>query len=106
MAELKITGENFDSEVKNSSVPVLLDFWAEWCGPCQMLGPVVAEIAQEYEGKLKVGKVNVDEQQQLAAAFRVESIPLVVIMKDGKVADHSIGYRPKEEIKAMVDRNL
>ena len=80
MKELVITKENFDEEVRNyRGMPILLDFWAGWCGPCMMLSPVIAEIAEEYDGKIKVGKVNVDEQPELAAAFRVESIPLLVV---------------------------
>ncbi len=102
MAEITINKSNFESEVIKSEVPVLLDFWAVWCPPCRMLAPVVEEIAQEYEGKVKVGKVNVDEEPELAAMFRVENIPTVVVMKDGKVADTSVGYQPKERITAML----
>lgn len=102
MAEIIITKDNFENEVLNSDKPVLIDFWASWCGPCMMLSPVIAEIAKEYEGKVKVGKVNVDEQAELAAAFRVASIPTVVVMKDGKVTNMSVGYRPKEQIAAMI----
>ncbi len=106
MPEIKITAENFESEVKNFDKPVLLDLWAEWCGPCRMLSPVISDIADEYAGKIKVGKINVDEQPQLAAMFGVESIPLVLIVKDGKTVDSSLGYRPKEQIKEFVERNL
>ena len=102
MAELTITKENFEAEVLHSELPVLLDFWATWCGPCKMLAPVVAEIAEEYAGKVKVGKVNVDEQPELATAFKVNSIPTVVVIRDGKIADVSVGYRPKEQITAML----
>ena len=102
MAEITINKSNFESEVIKSEVPVLLDFWAVWCPPCRMLAPVVEEIAQEYEGKVKVGKVNVDEEPELAAMFRVENIPTGVVMKDGKVADTSVGYQPKERITAML----
>ncbi|MBQ6552065.1 MAG: thioredoxin [Clostridia bacterium] len=98
MAELKITSENFDSEVTNSEIPVIIDFWASWCGPCRMLAPVIAEIAEEYAGTVKVGKVNVDEEPELAAAFRVMSIPMVVLIKDGKVASTSVGYKTKDEL--------
>lgn len=102
MAELTITKENFESEVINSELPVLLDFWATWCGPCKMLTPIIAQIAEKYEGKAKVGKVNVDEEPELAAAFGVSSIPTVVVMKEGKVANVSVGYRPVEEIEALL----
>jgi len=102
MAEMKITKENFENEVMKSDKPVLLDFWASWCGPCQMLSPIVEEIAKEYSGKLKVGKVNVDDEPELAGRFRVASIPTVVIMKNGKIVNQSIGYRPKEELLKML----
>ncbi len=106
MAELNITKNNFEAEVVKSDVPVLLDFWAAWCGPCRMLSPIVEEIAAEYEGRAKIGKVNVDEEQELAAAFQVASIPTVVVMKNGKVADTSIGYKSKAEIAAMLERAM
>ena len=102
MAELIITKDNFESEVLKSDKPVLLDFWATWCGPCQMLAPVIAEIANEYDGKVKVGKVNVDEQPELAAAFAIVSIPTLVVMQDGGVTGTSVGYVPKEKITAML----
>ena len=105
MNEIEITKENFDDEVRNyRGMPVLLDFWASWCGPCMMLSPIIEEIADEYDGKIKVGKVNVDEQPELAAAFKVESIPLVVVVKDGAITAGAMGYRPKEEILALLDR--
>lgn len=102
MAELTITAENFDEEVMKSDKPVLLDFWAAWCGPCRMLAPVIEEIARDYEGKVKVGKVNVDEQPSLASTFRVSSIPMVVLVKNGKVVSTSVGNRPKSQIEAML----
>ena len=102
MAELKITRENFEQEVLKSDKPVLIDFWASWCGPCRMLSPTISEIAEEYKGKVKVGKVNVDEESELAAMFRVSSIPLLVVMKDGKVVNSSVGVRPKEQIVGML----
>ncbi len=106
MAELVITKNNFENEVLKSEIPVLLDFWASWCGPCRMLAPVVEEIAEEYDGKAKVGKVNVDDEQELASAFGIASIPTVVVIKDGKIADSSVGYVPKEKLEEMLKAAL
>lgn len=102
MTEITITQDNFEAEVLKSDKPVLLDFWATWCGPCRMLSPIIAEIANDYDGKVKVCKVNVDDEPELANAFNVSSIPMVVVMKDGKVTNVSVGYRPKEEIIALL----
>lgn len=102
MAEINVTESNFDTEVLNANTPVLLDFWATWCGPCRMLAPVIEEIAKEYDGKIKVGKVNVDEEPRLANSFGIESIPTVLLFKNGKVENMSVGYRPKEEIVKML----
>ena len=100
MAEIRITKENFQQEVMESKLPVVIDFWASWCGPCRMLGPVVSQLAEAYEGKLKVGKVNVDEEGELAAQFNIMSIPLVVLMQDGKLVKSSLGYKSLEALKA------
>ena len=101
MAELKITRENFENEVMKSNIPVLIDFWAPWCGPCRMMGPIIEQLAEEYEGKAKVGKVNVDEEGELSQAFGVMSIPTIVLVKDGKVVRQAVGARPKAEVEAM-----
>nr|MBQ4319722.1 thioredoxin [Clostridia bacterium] len=102
MAEVIITKKNFEEEVMKSDIPVLIDFWASWCGPCKMLGPVIAQLADEYAGKVKVCKVNVDEESELASQFKVMSIPMVVLMKDGKIEKSSVGYRPKEQLELML----
>ena len=101
MSVIKITKENFSSEVLNSNKPVLLDFYADWCGPCRMVGPIVSEIADERDD-VKVGKINVDEQPELAAQFGVMSIPMLAVIKDGKLINQVVGYRPKEQILAML----
>ena len=102
MVELKITRENFENEVMKSNIPVLIDFWAPWCGPCRMMGPIIEQLAEEYEGKAKVGKVNVDEEGELSQAFGVMSIPTIVLVKDGKVVKQAVGARPKTEVEAML----
>jgi thioredoxin 1 len=101
MSALNITKENFQREVIHSDKPVLLDFWASWCGPCRMVSPIVDEIARE-RSDIKVGKINVDEQRDLAAAFNVMSIPTLVVMKDGKAVHQAMGARPKAEILSML----
>lgn len=106
MAEITITKQNFQEEVMQSSVPVLLDFWAVWCGPCKMIAPIVEELAEDYDGKLKVGKVNVDEESQLAAQFGIQSIPTLLVIKDGKTVDTAIGYRPKAQLEEMLNQYI
>lgn len=103
MALITVTKENFESEVIKSDVPVLLDFWAVWCGPCRMVAPIIDEIAEEADGKYKVGKVNVDEQPELAAMFRVMSIPTLAVVKDGALKAQSIGVQPKDSILKLLD---
>ncbi|MBO6076121.1 MAG: thioredoxin [Fibrobacter sp.] len=102
MNEMNITKENFEAEVMNSDRPVLIDFWAPWCGPCRMLSPTIAEIAEEYGDKVKVCKVNVDEQGELASTFGVMSIPTLIVIKEGKVVNSVTGVRPKDQIVGML----
>lgn len=101
MSAININKTNFQNEVINSEKPVLLDFWASWCGPCRMVAPIVDEIAAE-RGDLKVGKVNVDEQPELAGQFGVMSIPTLVVVKNGRVTNQAVGVRPKAQILAML----
>ena len=98
MTELKITAANFENELLRSDKPVLLDFYADWCGPCKMLSPVLSEIADEYADVIRVAKVNVDDEPELAMKFKVSSIPMLVLFKNGKIVSTSVGYRPKDEI--------
>ena len=101
MSAININQDNFQNEVMNSDKPVLLDFWAPWCGPCRMVIPIVEEIAEE-RADIKVGKINVDEQRELAKQFRVMSIPTLVVIKNGEVVNRSMGAKPKEDILAML----
>ena len=98
MNEVIINKSNFENEVINADKPILLDFYADWCGPCKMLSPVLSEIADEYADVLKVAKVNVDDEPELAMKFKVSSIPMLVLFKDGRIVSSSVGYRPKDEI--------
>ena len=100
--EIKVTKKNFENEVMDSDLPVLIDFWAAWCNPCRMLSPVVAEIAEEYEGRVKVCKVNVDEEPELAGAFRVASIPMLAVVDNKKLVRTAVGYLPKEKVAALL----
>ncbi|WP_193174292.1 thioredoxin [Oricola nitratireducens] len=98
MATVKIDGSNFQSDVLGSSEPVVVDFWAEWCGPCKMIAPALEEISTEMEGKVKIAKVNVDENQDLAVQFGVRSIPMLLMFKNGEIADQMIGAAPKARL--------
>ncbi len=102
MAEITLNKENFAREVLDSDKPVLVDFWAEWCGPCRMLAPVVAEIAEDFAGSVKVCKVNIDEEPELANKYRIEFIPTLIFFKNGKPENTMTGYVPKEKIEEML----
>ncbi len=99
-----LTDANFEQEVINSSNPVLVDFWAEWCGPCKMIAPLLDELATEYDGRVKVAKVNIDDHQNLAAQFRVSAIPTLLIFKNGQVIDQLVGAKSKRDLKASLDK--
>lgn len=101
--ELTLTDTNFEQEVLKSDIPVLVDFWAAWCGPCQMIGPVVEELAKDYDGKLKVGKMNVDENQTMPGKYNIMSIPSLLIFKGGEVVKTMIGVQSKENFKKQID---
>ena len=100
--EIKVTKDNYIPEVMESDVPVLIDFWAAWCGPCQMVAPVLSEIAEEQDGKIKVCKINIDEEPELAAAFQVSSIPMLAVIKNGEMTKSSVGAIPKEQILELL----
>jgi len=101
---ITVTEANFKTEVLESKTPVLVDFWAPWCGPCKMISPILDELAGEYDGRIKIGKVNTDEQQQLAAQFRVTSIPTLLIFRAGQVVEQMVGAKSKRDLKASFDR--
>ncbi|MBP3469450.1 MAG: thioredoxin [Lachnospiraceae bacterium] len=103
MGEVTITEANFETEVLQSELPVLVDFWADWCGPCRMLAPLIEDLAKEYEGRIKVGKVNVDEQQELAMKYRVVSIPTLVLFREGQAVNRLVGAVPKGRIEEMLN---
>jgi thioredoxin 1 len=103
---IHLTEENFKTEVLEASVPVLVDFWAEWCGPCKMIGPVIDELASDYDGKVKFGKINVDEQQELASQYGIRAVPTILIFKSGEVVEQVVGLRSKRDLKANLDKYL
>lgn len=102
----ELNEKNFEAEVLQSDIPVLVDFWAAWCGPCRMVSPVVERLAEDYDGRVKVAKVNVDEEQTLAANYRVASIPMLFIFKNGEVVNQLVGARPYEELAAALDEEI
>ena len=107
MADVKqFDAANFETEVLNSDVPVLVDFWAPWCGPCKMIGPIVEELAAEFDGKIKIGKVNVDDNQALAGQFGIRGIPTVMVFKGGDVVNSFVGLRPKEDLATALNDAL
>lgn len=102
MKALKITSKNFEAEVMKSDIPVLLDFWASWCGPCKMVSPILEEVAEESKDTIKVGKINIDEETELAKVFHIMSIPTLIFISEGKVVKKSVGLRPKKDILAFI----
>lgn len=106
MSEIVVTEQNFEDEVLNASVPVLVDFWAPWCGPCKMIAPVVAELASEYADRLKVGKLNTDENLNVAGQYQITSIPTLLIFKDKKPVQRIVGFKSKNELKKIIDSVL
>jgi thioredoxin 1 len=101
-----LTEANFANEVLNSPVPVLVDFWAEWCGPCKMIGPIIDELASDYDRRAKFGKVNVDDQQALATQYGIRAIPTLLIFKSGDIVEQVVGLRSKRDLKANIDKYL
>jgi thioredoxin 1 len=99
-----LTQDNFKKEALQSAAPILVDFWAEWCGPCKMIAPLLDELADEYEGKAKIGKVNIDEQQALATEYGIRAIPTLLLINKGQVAEQMVGAKSKRDLKASLDR--
>ncbi len=106
MSTVAVTDANFDAEVRNSDVPVVVDFWAEWCGPCKQIGPALEELAAEMEGKVKIAKVNVDENPDLPAQFGVRGIPALFMFKDGQVVSNKVGAAPKAALQSWIESSI
>lgn len=103
---INLTDLNWEEEVVNSSIPVLVDFWAPWCGPCRIIAPIVEELAKEYEGKIKVGKLNTDENPQVSMRYGIRAIPTLILFKNGEIADTRIGVQPKEALRQMLSSHV
>ncbi len=106
MKEITITQDNFEDEVIKSTTPILVDFWAEWCGPCKIVGPILGELSETYDGKMKIGKLNVDENPDLASRFNVMSIPTMKFFKNGEIVGELVGAAPKNTIEAEIQKHL
>jgi thioredoxin 1 len=105
MATLKVTDQSFEADVLNSAEPVVVDFWAEWCGPCRMIGPALEEISTEMAGKVKIAKINIDENPQIAAKLGIRSIPTLFIYKDGQKVDQMVGAKPKGDLQRWISKS-
>src|SRR3989338_5687796 len=103
MSEVTLTDANFKSEVLDSKTPVLVDFWAEWCGPCRMVAPVVEKIAKEYAGKLKVGKLNVDDNSETPQKYGIQGIPTLILFKNAEIVNQMVGFQPEDKLKSAID---
>ncbi|MCA0205802.1 thioredoxin [Pararhodobacter sp.] len=106
MATFPVTDATFDAEVRNSDLPVVIDFWAEWCGPCRQIGPALEELSEQYEGRVKIAKVNVDENPQVTAAMGIRGIPALFVVKDGKIVANKVGAAPKAALQSWIDASI